>query len=100
MAIVFEEEQHEIEKDQEIAEAREAVSASLGKVKQSVWEKVALVLFAVACLAGAVAIQLYYNPEAAAGLNRVYREDVSEQDLRLIPPADREAYLNSLPTRK
>lgn len=99
MSIVFEEEQKELEKDNEIAAVRNASFTLQNYTKQPIWEKIFMVFFAVICIAGAIAIQFFYNPFAINEMNLKYREDVTESELRLIPASDRAVYLNSLPTR-
>ncbi len=100
MPIVFEEEQRDLEKDQEIAEVRNVSFRLQNYATQPVWEKIFMLFFAIVCVAGAVAIQFFYNPFAINEMNATYREDVTEAELRLIPAQDRAAYLNSLPSRR
>lgn len=99
MAIIFDEEQRESEKDKALFDMRKARVEAQNHVLQPKWEKVILIIFASICIGGAIGIQFFYGSGLFYKGKVIYREDIKQNELNLIPIEARSDYLESLPTR-
>jgi hypothetical protein len=98
MSIVFEEEQRSIEKDLQLAESRNKLKSveQSGKKIHGLFEKATTLLFGVFCMVSAYYI--YTSNQPSKG-DILYREDVTLEQLSLLPEDLRFKFMNSLPSR-
>ncbi len=93
MPVVFEDEQFSFNSQNSQA----AQSQRKAEERSSPLNQFIMVLFAVLCLAGAYYLPGIIDPPDKEKV--VYFEDITEARMRLVPVKDREAFLNSLPSR-
>jgi hypothetical protein len=94
MSVVFEEENISFnDQNSQAAQYQRKVEERASPLNQAI-----MLFFACLCVVGAYYIPKHFNPPQKEKV--VYFEDITEARMRLIPAKDRDAYLNSLPSRE
>lgn len=93
MPVVFEEENFTFNaQNTQAAQYQKRAQEKASPLNQAI-----MLFFACLCAAGAYFVPHFLNPPEKEKV--VYFEDITEARMRLIPAKDRDAFINSLPTR-
>jgi hypothetical protein len=96
--VVFDEENQVLSKDKEIASARNPYAGALRPTgrRTTVGQNLMMILFAAVCFLAAVGVWIFKPTNKP--IPSMYKEEVNEKTVRLIPVGDREEFIQSLPS--
>jgi hypothetical protein len=98
MGVEFEEENISINTNRFGASSAQASPFQGAQPKAGLLKQVMMLVAALACVIAAFVLPTFFTPKTT--VQTVYFEDITAARMRLIPEAERDAYISSLPSRK